>query len=484
EGGTPSNVGIGNNAGGGISNNSSGNGGSIFALDVTDPDQLTHMAQSDSGNHKGVPECLVGDFVPGTTTKPSNCASEYPKILWELRDDQSVSSTTPSPAEKIGTNEATTQDLGFTWSQPVLGRIKVHDTGANADRDYFVAIFGGGYDHSGSDIASTNTAGNTGNFLYMADIETGKIIYKRNLGLWNTGASGTNTSGNLAAGVPGQPGVADINNDGYLDRIYIGDTQGRIWKVDLTTKPNITSGVIDTASWIPTLFFDEFQTATPGGGAIRQPIFNRPTLFLVGTTTSGLPRIAVAVGTGDRDNMPILTDNNSSHINYFITALDDPSLTYPLYLSSLTLASETTDNCSGANTCFNGTGAGFYLKLPYSDTGVEIVNTNALVFEQTISFNTFIHAGATTDPDTGASTCGQKGDAFFHHINALTGVSLFTDANGNIEAERSAGSEVASEPIVYQDQNIWIVSATDNTKVPTVAGGKPPTAKVKTWKEQ
>lgn len=481
EGGTPGSVGIGGNAGGGIQNGVSGTGGSIFALDVTDPDQPAHMAQSDTGGHRGVPECLVGDFVPGAS-KPTGCtSSEYPKILWEIRDDQSASSTSLSPAEKTGTNEATTQDLGFTWSRPVMGRIKVHDTVASADRDYFVAIFGGGFDHAGTDIASTNTSGNTANFLYMADIETGKIIYKRNLGLWNSGASGTNTTGGLAAGVPGEPGVADLNNDGYLDRVYVGDTQGRIWKVDLTVKPNITSGLIDVNAWIPTLFFDEYQTASPSGGAIRQPIFNRPTLFLAGTTSAGLPRVAIAVGTGDRDNMPILTDN--SHPNLFIAAVDDPTFTYPIFLSSLTLASESSNLCSGVNGCFNGTGKGFYISLPTGTDGVEIVNTNALVFENTITFNTFLRA-QLIDSNTGAAVCGQKGEAFFHHINATTGVSLLTDSSGNLISEKSAGSEVASDPIVYQAQSIWIVSATDNTKVPTVAGGNPPAARVKTWKEQ
>src|SRR5262249_16647763 len=172
------------------------------------------------------------------------------------------------------------------WSRPVIGRVKVSDVATSSNRDFFVAIFGGGYAHNGTSLAQTNVAGNTGNFLYMVDIETGKVIYKSNLGIWSSGASGSNSTGNLAAGGPGEPGVVAYTGDGYLDRIFVPTTQGQVFRVDLTTTARFCSAVgsgcasatnqISTSDWTPTLFFDEYQASVPVPPAVRQPIFGRP----------------------------------------------------------------------------------------------------------------------------------------------------------------------------------------------------------------
>jgi len=369
----------------------------------------------------------------------------------------------------------------------VLGRIKV--TNAATSRDFFVAIFGGGYFHTGASLAQSQSAGNTGNFLYMVDIETGKIIYKRNLGQWASGASSSNSTGNLVTGVPGEPGVVDYNSDGYLDRIFIGDTQGRVFKVDLTSPARFCGAVgsgctaatnrISTLDWNPTLFFDEYQASTPPSGGARQPIFGRCAICLIDKTSSGVPRLGVAFGTGDRDNMPILTD---THPNWFVVVVDDPGVTYPVFLNKtggpdLTAASLTTNNCAGTGTCLQS--KGYYVTLPTAASGAEIVNVNALVFGQSIYFNTFIRTTVT-------GNCNQVGQAFFYKINYLTGVSQYTDVSGATVSNQSAGSEVASDPIVYQATTgqLYVVSATDDTRVPVVGGGARPKVTIKSWKEQ
>jgi Tfp pilus tip-associated adhesin PilY1 len=492
---------IGTEREGGIGTTPNGGGGSVFALDITDPDQSAHMTASDTGGHIGVPECLVGDFDPSSSSTPGGCSAPYPRILWEFRDDQATSSITPSPTE--GGTEASVWDLGYTWSKPVIGRIKVKDTAANANHDFFVAIFGGGFRHTGTSLADTNTGGDSANYLYMIDIETGKVIYKRNIGVYSTVPSAPPSTGNLEAAVPGEPAVVDVNFDGYLDRIYFGDTQGRLWKVDLSTIPDFCSAAgtnctsanyrISTSQWNPSLMFDEFADLVPSSGA-REPIFVRPAVFLLGTSSTGEARLGIAFGTGDRDNMPILRDANP---NYFVAIADDPSITYPLHLSDLTQASLTSNLCTGANDCFNGTGGGYYLPLPVDtvtggDQIAEIVNADPLAFQQTLFFNTFLNnTQLVTGPDgsvqVGEGTCGEVGQARFYKINYQTGESLYTDPNGNVVASQSpAGAQVASNPIVYQGPNgqIWVVSATDDLKVPPIGGGGAPSVNIKSWKEQ
>lgn len=458
-------------AGGGIVSGTPGRGGSLFALDVTDPDQAVNMTQSDTGGHRGVPQCVVSDFTPGSTSVPSGCNAAYPQILWEIRDDQIPSSSSGSPAELAGSLNATTQDLGMTWSRPVIGRVSIN-VSSGTPRDFFVAIFGGGYDHSGNSISNTNGSGNTGNFLYMVDIETGQIIYKKNLGV-SLASCGTSTAGCLPAGLPGEPAAVDINNDGYIDRIYIGDTQGRLWRVDLTQSATMSGGLVQSSDWKPVLFFDEFANATPPLGVTRQPVFTRPSVFLINTSTNGTPVLGVAFGTGDRDNMPVLADTNP---NWFVVLSDPPvkaQTSWPVTLADLQAASLTTNACNSTN-CLNQNG--FYDTLSTTANGAEIVNTNSLAFNQAIYFDTFLR---TTVP----GNCNEVGEAFFYKINYLTGESLYT-VNGTIVPNIASGSEVGSDPIVYQDVNTWVVSATDNTVLNNVGGGAPPAVTLKSWKEQ
>ena len=508
---------------GGVNTTPNGGGGSVFALDITDPDQADHMKATWTGKTVdsqspiiGAPECLVNNFDPGpsTETPPTNCNAPFPRILWEFRDDQATSAIAPGPSE--GGAEASVWDLGYTWSKPVLGRVKVNDVASGNHHDMYVAIFGGGFRHKNTTIPGTNTAGDTANYLYMIDIETGKVVYKRNIGVWATGASSTDSSGNLEAGVPGEAAVVDINFDGYLDRIYFGDTQGRLWKIDLSTPADLCSAGgtncssadyrIAQSQWNPSLLFDEFQdNVPPAGTGIREPIFTRPAVFLLGTTGSGEPRLGIAFGTGDRDNMPALRDANP---NYFFVVLDDPNATYPVFktaasgstASTLTQASLTTNSCdptSVPNGCFNGAGVGYYLSLPVDtvyggDQIAEIMNANPLVFSGAIFFNTFLNnTQQITDANgnvtqVGQGVCGEVGQAHLYQVNYLTGVSLYTDDSGNlIPSKAPEGGQVASDPIVYQAPNgeTLVVSATDDLKVPKVGGGGLANVNIKSWKE-
>ncbi|HWC65187.1 MAG TPA: PilC/PilY family type IV pilus protein, partial [Thermoanaerobaculia bacterium] len=484
--------------GGGIVKNISGNGGSIFALDVTDPDAAAHMASTDTGGHRGVPECVVANFTPGdtppTATDNSPCTAPFPRILWEIRDDQSTTTTSPDPLEASATDAAATQDLGMTWSQPITGKVKITVNGFV--RDFFVAIFGGGYDHTAASLAATNVSGNTGNFLYMVDIETGKIIYKKNLGPWESGvASTTSTAGNLTAGVPGSPGVVDINNDGYLDYVYIGDTQGRLWKVDLTQTATLDgTSRVPHGEWDPVMFFDEYLDATAQGSNPRQPIFDRPALFFVGNTSSGQPRVGVAFGTGDRDNMPVLTDTNP---NFFVVVTDPPTRNqavdndHPLTFADLTVASLTANNCDSSS-CLNANG--YYLTLPAGSSGSQIVNTDPLVFNQQIFFNTFLH---TTIP----GDCNEVGTPYVYILDYATGKSTQTDANGNVVANTQgpSGAEVLSTDIIFSSggganaeatnttdtgAKVNVTSSADSTAQDPVKTGLTPTVKIKSWKEE
>ncbi len=264
-------------------------GNTYFALDVTQPDTYNSF-QVPQPSNTYVPSCLSA----GT----SGCATAgFPSPLWEFSDlnDEDVD----------GQPGSTHPDLAKTWSTPNMGRIRVCE-GVNCDPnsptnnlvDKYVAVFGGGVDGS-ADTTSPNFS-RYGNWLYMVDIETGRAIYKRQL----DGAA------------PSEPAAVDVNQDGYLDTIYIGTTTGYMYKVDLTTVPQLLNQtvsywscttdpcatgspkpapitrtekrIVDTA-WTP------FKIFNTGG----RPIYYPPTVVFVGQ----LGQYALGFGTGNRENL-------------------------------------------------------------------------------------------------------------------------------------------------------------------------------------
>jgi hypothetical protein len=227
---------------------------------------------------------------------------------------------------------------------------------------------------------------------------------------------------------------------------------------------------------------------------VRQPIFDRPAAFFAGNTSSGSPKIGLAFGTGDRDNMPVLTDTNA---NLFVVVVDPPSRSqavdndHPLTLADLTTASLTANNCTSSN-CLNANG--YYLTLPTGSSGSQIVNTDPLVFNQQIFFNTFLHT-------TIAGNCNEIGTPFIYILNYATGESTQTDANGNIVANTTgpSGAEVLSTDIIYSaggganaeatnttdtGAKVNVTSSADSTAQDPVKTGLSPTVKIKSWKEE
>jgi Tfp pilus tip-associated adhesin PilY1 len=201
----------------------------------------------------------------------------YPALRWEFFDlDQNG---TPADVDANGGD-----DLGPTWSLPVTGRVRVDEGGA-APVDRFVAVFGGGLDPENDAV---------GNFIYMVDVETGKILYKRATG----------------AAVPSQPAAVDSDRNGYLDLIYVGDVDGHLYKINMgevpTLVPDATTGelVVSEDDWKPLEIFD-----TEG-----RSIFFSPTVIWSAKRRS----YAIAVGTGDREDLWSVTNGEPDGMFVFM----------------------------------------------------------------------------------------------------------------------------------------------------------------------
>ncbi len=99
--------------------------------------------------------------------------------------------------------EFTHSELGFTYGEPLIARL---------EDGTWVAVFGNGY----------NSVNNQA-VLFVVDLKNGTLLHKKELGA---------TGGN---GLSGLAGWRDVGTRSYLSRVYAGDLNGTIWRVDFNS---------------------------------------------------------------------------------------------------------------------------------------------------------------------------------------------------------------------------------------------------------
>jgi type IV pilus assembly protein PilY1 len=347
-----------------------------------------------------------------------------PVLLWK------VDSTTSGFAE-----------LGETWSPPRLAKVK---DGSDVK---VVAFVGAGYDNN-EDIrfgnnelfpdtttATTNvslsnaTSGNLsspgttrdlrpnprGRGIFAIKIATLTQDYGTCTGgkycpdfsgsgslIWSFVKANDNGQG-MDYSIPSDLTVLDMNNDGFQDRIYVGDTGGRLWRFDV--------GSTNTAEWTGRIIFNSNKIG--GETNTGRKIFYRPTVALL----QGVPTLYF--GTGDRshplnmavtDRMFAVKDKGQLTANYIdIDNLQD--LTSNLLQDSE--ATETQINDILANLSAS-TNYGWYVDL---ENPGEKVLASALVFNKQAFYTTY-----TPLPTDNLDVCqlGNLGISRLYQLNYST----------------------------------------------------------------
>lgn len=123
--------------------------------------------------------------------------------------------------------------LGMTFSTPVAGNVNF--SGVLEE----VLIFAGGY-HGGWNESNTARIGkdlgaaddSVGNAIYIVNARTGELVWKAEQGI--TGVS-SNTHYEHAGLVDAIPSAVSalMTPEGVIHRLYVGDTGGAVWRVDL-----------------------------------------------------------------------------------------------------------------------------------------------------------------------------------------------------------------------------------------------------------
>ncbi len=225
----------------------------IFALDITDPLNITE----------------------------ANAAN---KVLWEFTSNDDA-------------------DLGFTYSKPTIAMTNAVD----ADGLHrWAAIFGNGYQSDGG--ATLPTGATCHAILFVVFLDGGLD------GTWTLGTDpdtadymkidtkvGTATTGNCNG--LSTPALYDTDGDRILDRAYAGDVQGNMWAFDFTCNGAGSCSSSDfkvaykQGATPKPLFTAKDSQTTP----VAQPIMVKPSIArntAVKTTAANAPNLMIMFSTG------------------------------------------------------------------------------------------------------------------------------------------------------------------------------------------
>jgi hypothetical protein len=407
-------------------------GAAYYALDITQPDRLDPVGEWSVPRPQNVyvPSCLESPVDPSGA---GPCGSlPFPAPLWEFTDR--VWDAARGALVSLDEDGNGKPDLGETWSIPNVGRIRMTEDGKTVDK--YVMIVGGGFDPEGSKTDPTR-----GNWLYMIDTETGQAIYKRR----------------LDGAVPSEPAAVDTNQDGYLDRIYLGTTRGQMYRVDLTAKaaggsfPELTLTFVtdvdgnthqvrripDTA-WVPRVIFN---ASTDNGvpTASPRPIYFRPSVLFV--TRLGL--YALSFGVGDRED---LWNNDGQPGRFYVFVDDSDSLPAGTVLdeSRFVRLTVTSPKVNDEYLLQNSAGQrGWYLVL---DPNERLI-TDPFGLSGVTFFSTFqpdVEVTGGRDP-----LCSKTGISRLFVVSTVNGNPFLTDLNG-AQVRNMVVSQFVTNPFTEQ----------------------------------
>jgi type IV pilus assembly protein PilY1 len=371
--------------------------------------------------------------------------------------------TNPKFLWKRSNTDSGYSELGQTWSQPKVALVKGYvDGGGNAKP---VLIFGAGYD-TGED-AEPPTAATMGRGIFIVDALTGDVV-------WQAGPGGTANDcvgtpcllADMTYAIPSDVTLLDreiADLSGFVDRLYVPDLGGNVWRVDLEPATGNTpdkwqvskfASVGGTGTTKRKLFFPPDVVTTKNFDAVLFSTGDRehPTLdhqsvniinrfYMLKDTTVSSDACPVDPVTTLRTCQATIVDNTSS------TADDPPA---GLFNASFGLPSSASSEPTTPGPAYDQSGNGFYITLrnavatknadgtttygPSIETGEKAVNAPT-----TVGGFTFFGTNTPIPPDP--SVCQPNlGTARGYRINFITGEAQFVVfAGGGLPPSPVAG---------------------------------------------
>ncbi len=202
-----------------------------------------------------------------------------------------TSKTQPKLLWRKGSGDAGFSELGQTWSEPTF--IK---TSAGVD----AFLVGGGYDPYFDDPSHTaaNTSSPMGRAIFAINASTGALISM----IKPTG---------MDFAIPSEVAGLDFNGDGKLDRAYVGDLGGNMWRVDntLTATKLFASGGNRKIYYAPDVVRDAgFLSVFFGTGDRSNPLQTTVTDHIYAIKDDGTSNL----GLSDLQNVTTTVNQNGS----------------------------------------------------------------------------------------------------------------------------------------------------------------------------
>ena len=287
---------------------------------------------------------------------------------------------------------------GETWGRPAINRVNI---GGN---EVWVVIMSGGYD----------SAGINGKAVHIVNAQDGTSIWSYT------------SMGNSA---PAPPYAVDINFDGFIDRIYLGDLSGDMYRFSVYNS--------STAYWFDSKLFDA------PSGQIR-PIYTEA----VGSFDTQ-NNLWIYFGTGDK------SDPTAPNAQEKFFAIKEGC---PYDASSCTFASYSLSDLTNYTTQSGEvTNQGWYINM--TGQGEKILSPPT-VFGGVVYFTTYT-------PSQSANPCEAGGSSTLYAVD-------YTSAAGQLSGESrtlSLGDGMASAPIVSVSRDSSTGQLSGSVFVNTSTGG-------------
>jgi type IV pilus assembly protein PilY1 len=305
--------------------------------------------------------------------------------------------------------------------------------------DKWVVFIGGGYDTNQDNLpVSSNVNDSSGYAVYVVDLFTGGLIWKY-----------TKTNNPLMKySIPSDIARVDTDNDGRIDRLYVGDTGGQMWRIDLSLHEATSS----PGNWTAKLIFKSNDPA-PASGDLRK-IFYAPDVGLERDSIGDYE--SVIFGTGDREHP-------SEHAVYNrLCTVKDRNPTTPLKeadLVDVTLDLLQTGTTEQKQTIYNElkNKSGWFIVLGSPGSGEKCL-APPLLYSGVSYYTTFYpQIGSPSNPcflGTGTAT--------LYAVNYLTGNAVFNFDLTN---------DTSGTPYSATDRSIAVGTAIPSGAIIAVVGG-------------
>ncbi|HTU03540.1 MAG TPA: PilC/PilY family type IV pilus protein, partial [Candidatus Sulfotelmatobacter sp.] len=367
----------------------------------------------------------------------------------------------------------TDPDLGETYSTPTIGKVQMSDGSTK-----YVVFVAGGYVESADN--------SLGKAVFAIDIATGTKLWE-----YNNATGSTDDRKYMNFSIPADVTAVDYNSDGFIDRVYVGDVGGQVWKFDVMgrdssgnpTGATLSSGKV--TNWLGKRLFTADAT---GDNPPNNPPAAGEYYPKQGIWDAIIPAYDIKAnrwiyfGTGDRDH----PDNPNAVPNRFYGIIDpvDISLATDMANGSALSEANLVDITSNNGTPIQG----WYMQLTGAN---ERVLSSANVFNSIVYFSSFT--------PTTATTCGAGGgNANLYAVQMVTGYAAVNWANSGVPLTSSSasqtrstqiGSGIPSKPVIIVTDSGTSVSASVITATTSQQMANDPTPAPSTmrktvyWKE-